>query len=96
METRGMDRNLWVWEYPNRSHVYVIAADVARGDGMDYSACHVLDISKEMPVQVAEYKGKISTKDFGDFLNSLWGFEVPKSPPRLENNSHTHNPTEKK
>jgi len=46
-------------------------ADVARGDGADYSACHVLDISREKPVQVAEYKGKISTKDFGDFLVAL-------------------------
>ena len=70
-ETRGMDKNLWIWEYPDRSHVYVIAADVARGDGEDYSACHVLDISREKPVQIAEYKGKISTKDFGDFLVAL-------------------------
>ncbi len=46
-------------------------ADVARGDGLDYSACHVLDISREKPVQVAEYKGKIGTKDFGDFLVAL-------------------------
>ena len=71
IESRGIDRNLWIWEYPNRNHVYVVAADVARGDGEDYSACHVLDISKEMPIQVAEYKGKISTKDFGDFLVAL-------------------------
>jgi hypothetical protein len=71
IEIRGMDKNLWIWEYPDRSHAYVIAADVARGDSQDYSACHVLDISKEKPVQVAEYKGKISTKDFGDFLVAL-------------------------
>jgi len=70
-ERRGMDKNLWIWEYPDRSHLYVIAADVARGDGADYSACHVLDISREKPIQVAEYKGKISTKDFGDFLVAL-------------------------
>jgi len=70
-ECRGMDKNLWIWEYPDRTHSYVIAADVARGDGQDYSACHVLDISLEKPVQVAEYKGKISTKDFGDFLVAL-------------------------
>ena len=71
IECRGMDKNLWIWEYPDRNHVYVIAADVARGDGADYSACHVLDISREKPVQVAEYKGKIETKDFGDFLVAL-------------------------
>lgn len=71
VETRGFDKNLWIWEYPDRTHVYVVAADVARGDGEDYSACHVLDISREKPVQVAEYKGKIGTKDFGDFLVAL-------------------------
>ena len=71
LECRGMDKNLWIWEYPDRSHTYVIAADVARGDGEDYSAAHVLDISREKPVQVAEYKGKIGTKDFGDFLVAL-------------------------
>jgi hypothetical protein len=70
-ESRGFDRNLWVWEYPDRTHAYVVSADVARGDGMDYSACHVLDITREKPVQVAEYKGKLSTKDFGDFLVAL-------------------------
>jgi hypothetical protein len=71
VESRGFDRNLWVWEYPDRTHAYVVSADVARGDGMDYSACHVLDITREKPVQVAEYKGKLSTKDFGDFLVAL-------------------------
>jgi hypothetical protein len=71
LECRGIDKNLWIWEYPDRTHIYVVAADVARGDGQDYSACHVLDISNEKPVQVAEYKGKISTKDFGDFLVAL-------------------------
>jgi len=71
IETQGLDRNLWIWEYPDRTHTYIVSADVARGDGEDYSACHVLDISKELVVQVAEYKGKIPTKDFGDFLVGL-------------------------
>jgi hypothetical protein len=41
-----------------------VAADVARGDGQDFSAFHIIDI--ESMEQVAEYKGKISTKDFGN------------------------------
>ena len=41
-----------------------MAGDVARGDGQDFSAFHVIDI--ETMEQVAEYKGKISTKDFGN------------------------------
>jgi hypothetical protein len=47
----------------------MVVADVARGDSADYSACHVIDI--ETATQVAEYKGKLDTKDFGNFLVSL-------------------------
>ena len=47
----------------------MVVADVARGDGADYSACHVFDI--ETATQVAEYKGKMDTKDFGNFLVAL-------------------------
>lgn len=44
-------------------------ADVARGDGLDFSACHVLDaITLD---QCAEYKGSLGTKDFGNFLVGL-------------------------
>ena len=37
-----------------------------RGDSSDFSACHVFDV--EGHPQVAEYKGKLDTKDFGNFL----------------------------
>ena len=47
----------------------MVVADVARGDATDYSACHVFDI--ETCTQVAEYKGKLSPKDFGNFLVGL-------------------------
>ena len=47
----------------------MVVADVARGDSSDYSACHVFDV--EQATQVAEYKGKLDTKDFGNFLVSL-------------------------
>jgi hypothetical protein len=63
---QGFDGNYWIWEYENPSKNYVLCADVARGDGEDYSAFHVLDI--ESMTQVAEYKGKISPKDFGNLL----------------------------
>ena len=43
-----------------------MVADVARGDGADYSAFHVFDV--ESVEQVAEYKGKIGTKDYGNML----------------------------
>jgi hypothetical protein len=69
VEKRGFDGNLWVWEYPNYNRQYMVVADVARGDGADYSTAQVIDIDDCS--QVAEYKGKIDTKDFGNFLTSL-------------------------
>jgi hypothetical protein len=47
----------------------MVIADVARGDGSDYSAAHVMEINTS--TQVAEYKGKVDTKDFGNFLVEL-------------------------
>ena len=44
----------------------MLVADVARGDGADYSAFHIFDI--ESVEQVAEYKGKLSPKDFGKLI----------------------------
>ena len=40
----GIDRNLWVWEQPDYSKQYIVVADVARGDGTDYSACQVFEV----------------------------------------------------
>ena len=69
VEKRGFDSNLWVWEHPNYNRQYMVCADVARGDGADFSTAQVIDI--EDSSQVAEYRGKIDTKDFGNFLTSL-------------------------
>jgi len=69
LERRGVDSNLWVWEPPNYTKSYVVCADVGRGDSADYSAFHVIDIEKVE--QVAEYKGRINTKDFGNMLVSI-------------------------
>ena len=66
VEKRGIDGNFWVWEIPNYTKSYIVTADVARGDGTDYSAFHVIDV--ESCTQVAEYKGQLGTKDFGNML----------------------------
>jgi intein/homing endonuclease len=66
IEMRGIDKSYWIWEYPDYSRSYIVCADVARGDGADYSAFHVIDI--ESFTQVAEYQGQISTKDYGNML----------------------------
>ena len=65
-ERRGRDANYWIFDYPDYTKDYVVVADVARGDGADYSAFHILDL--ENNVQVAEYKGQIPTKDYGHLL----------------------------
>ena len=69
LEKRGIDNNCWIWEPANYSKNYIVCADVGRGDSADYSAFHVIDI--ENLEQVAEYKGRINTKDFGNMLVSI-------------------------
>jgi hypothetical protein len=69
IEKGGFDGNLWKWEHADYNKSYMVVADVARGDGADYSTCHVFDIVTA--TQVAEYKGRVDTKDFGNFLVAL-------------------------
>lgn len=62
----GPDRNGWEWEIPLSSHSYVISADVARGDGKDYSTFHVFDMTAGEVV--AEYKGKLRPDQLADLM----------------------------
>jgi len=66
IEKRGVDSNFWIWEYADYNKNYMVVADVARGDSTDYSAFHVFDTSACH--QVAEYKGKIGTTEYGNML----------------------------
>jgi hypothetical protein len=66
MERRGVDHNLWIWEPVDYSRSYMVVADVARGDGKDFSSFHVIDIENNS--QVGEYKGQLGTKEFGYLL----------------------------
>ena len=69
IEKRWMDQSFWIWEPPDFSKSYLICADVARGDGGDKSAFHVIDM--ESVTQVAEYKGLMDTKSYGHMLVSV-------------------------
>lgn len=80
----GPDRNVWIWKQPLSEHKYIVSADVARGDGKDYSTFHVID-SSEGEV-VAEYKGKIAPDKFGELLNE-YGLLYNKALMCPENNS---------
>lgn len=69
---RGPGGDVWVWENPNYNTSYIVVADVARGENSeegDYSACHIIDATS--CAQVAEYKGRIPTVDFGNLLVGL-------------------------
>ena len=69
IERRFMGGDYWIWQYPDYSKSYIVCADVARGDGSDYSAFHVIDV--EACEQVAEYKSQIGTREFGNMLVSV-------------------------
>ena len=56
----------WVWEHPDPMKTYMITADVARGDGKDFSTYHVIEV--DTLIQVAEYKDQVPTKDFARAL----------------------------
>jgi len=69
MERRGADQNLWIWESADYTREYMVIADVARGDGKDFSAFHVIDIATNS--QIAEYRGQMSPKEFGYMLVAI-------------------------
>lgn len=69
IERRWMDQSFWIWEPADYSKSYLLCADVARGDGGDKSAFHVLEM--ETMTQVAEYKGLMDTKGYGRMLVSV-------------------------
>lgn len=68
------DRNLWIWEEPQKAAAYLIACDVSRGDAKDYSAFHVLRVDGTPIKQVAEYKAKIKPDQLGLLLMQISRF----------------------
>jgi hypothetical protein len=69
IERRFLGGDFWIWHYPDYSKSYVVCADVARGDGSDYSAFHVIDV--ESCEQVAEYRSQLGTREYGNMLVSV-------------------------
>ena len=80
----GFDRNLWIWEEFKQESTYMITADVARGDGADYSTFHIFDITTNEIA--AEYKGK-ATPDLFAMLLDQTGREYGNCLLVVENNS---------
>ena len=69
VETRGISDEMQIWEYPDYTKNYIVVADVARGDGSDFSTFHILEI--DSVTQVAEYKSQIGPKEFGNVLVNI-------------------------
>lgn len=86
------DQGLWVWKFPDPNRKYVIAADVARGDGSDYSTAQIIDV--DAFEQVAEYHGKVYTDVFAQMLCS-WGMRWNSALLIPENNTFGHSVTQK-
>ena len=84
----GFDRNYWIWEEHRPEFKYLMVADVARGDGKDYSAFHIIKI--ETMEQVAEYQGKIAPDIYADMLFQT-GKEYGNALLVVENNNIGYN-----
>ena len=80
----GFDRNLWIWEEYNPEFNYFLSADVARGDGQDYSTFLIFKL--ETDEVVAEYKGKPTPDIFANLLAQT-GKEFGDCMVVVENNS---------
>jgi hypothetical protein len=80
----GFDRNLWLWGQYDASCSYLLAADVARGDGADHSVFHVIKL--ETMEVIGEYQGKPNLEQFASILDST-GREYGNCMLVVENNS---------
>jgi hypothetical protein len=80
----GFDRNFWIWEEYNAENTYLLSADVARGDGHDYSVFHIFKL--ETMEIIAEYQGKVTPDMFSEIVLSA-GKEYGNCMVVIENNS---------
>ena len=62
----SFDRNMWIWEEYRAEYSYLLVADVARGDGADFSVFHIIKLDT-MEV-IAEYQGKPSLDMYSNIL----------------------------
>jgi hypothetical protein len=79
-----IDRNLYIWKTFENGGSYLLTADVARGDGKDFSVFHIIDV-KTME-QVAEYQGKIDPDNFAKLIYDT-GLEYGGCMVVVENNN---------
>lgn len=62
-------QGLSVYEMPEKGRTYVCIADVSRGKGLDYSAFHIVDVTKMPYKQVVTYRNNLITPiDYADII----------------------------
>ena len=88
----GFDRNFWIWEEFDPTYNYLLVADVARGDGADNSAFHVIKL--ETLECVGEYQGKPTLDMYAHLLNQA-GREFGNAMLVVENNNIGYSVLEK-
>lgn len=69
-EMAGYANSAWIWERYNPKYEYIMAVDVARGDGSDFSTFQLLNVTKM--TQAVEFKAKIEVNDLVTEL-LYWG-----------------------
>ncbi len=62
----AFDRNFWIFQKYDPTNSYLLSADVARGDGQDYSVFHIIKL--ETMEVVAEYQGKPDLDQYSQIL----------------------------
>lgn len=88
----GFDRNYHIWQEYQEGSQYLLVADVARGDGQDYSVFHIIKVDT-MEV-IAEYQGKPNTDTFSNMISTA-GAEYGNCMVVVENNNIGYSVLEK-
>lgn len=80
----GTKLDIWVWNEPEQQNLYVLSADVARGDANDFSTFTIIDTCDNKVV--AEYMGKIAPEKFADVIYE-WAVKYNNALIATENNT---------
>lgn len=70
IRTEGVEKEIWIWADPVPDHQYILASDVSRGDGEDFSTIVIVDVTTME--EVMEYRGKIPPDLLAELVEH-WG-----------------------
>jgi hypothetical protein len=64
----GTSGLIWIWNEPVEGHQYILASDVSRGDGQDFSTFQIIDFTTME--QVVEFQGKVPPDVLAEAINN--------------------------